>query len=86
MTTIQYFSLGFKKLKLILLSSLALMLTACATPPQFVSNYFNAQDPCQSSRPPGFCGAGLYSQSQATKSMPARPIYNSNGHIVGYTR
>jgi hypothetical protein len=65
---------------------LSLSLTACATPPQWVSNYFNAQDLCQSSRPPGFCGAGLYAQSRNQQSQPARPIYNSNGHIVGYTR
>jgi hypothetical protein len=82
----QYLNLGFKILKPILVSSLALMMTACATPPAWVSNYFNAQDPCQSNNVPGYCGAGLYAQSRSQQSQPTRPIYNTNGHIVGYTR
>lgn len=46
-----------------LLIVVSLVLTGCAVPPKFVSNYYNSQDPCQSyGKPqgytkPSFCGA-----------------------------
>ena len=83
----------FKKLKPILVSSLALMLTACATPPQFVSSYFNAQDPCQiQNKPagyqrPDFCGAGMYARSRDSQTRrTTQAIYDVNGRVVGYVR
>lgn len=66
----------------ILIAVIAVGLTACATPPQWISNYYNSQDPCQSvgrapnTAPPSWCGA----------SRSRTNIYNSNGNFIGYTR
>jgi hypothetical protein len=49
--------------KFVLALLLAINLVGCATPPRFVSNYHNANDPCQRyGKPdgyakPNFCGA-----------------------------
>ena len=50
-------------MKLLILLVLSLSLTACQTPPRFVSNYFNSNDPCQYAgkregyQLPNWCGA-----------------------------
>jgi len=80
-------------LKSIIVAVSALTLTACATPPQFVSDYFNAQDPCQTQnkpagyQQPGFCGAGQYARSRDVRNTrTTQAIYDVNGRIVGYVR
>ena len=39
---------------------LILLLSGCATPPQFLAAYYNSNDPCQlkTEARPSFCGAG----------------------------
>jgi hypothetical protein len=37
---------------------IVLLLTGCATPPQFIANYYNDADLCQKAQRPSFCGAG----------------------------
>lgn len=55
---------------------ISVVLTACATPPQWVSDYFNAQDPCQKTQTPGYCGAG----------NNRIWVYNTNNQRAGYIR
>jgi len=50
-------------MKTILMAVILLNLTACATPPQWLANYYNNNDPCQSRgqenyQYPSWCGVG----------------------------
>lgn len=55
---------------------LALAVSGCATPPQFLADMYNRADPCQ--RPPyaDFCGA---SSGRVT-------IYSPQGNAIGYVK
>lgn len=68
-------------MRLALIAS-TLTLSACATPPQWLANHYNASDPCQNYRqranwqPPNWCGA----------SAGRTYIYNNNGVRQGYIK
>jgi hypothetical protein len=71
---------------------IVLALTGCATPPQWLANYYDRNDPCQTGagdparqqllgRPlgyqqPSFCGAG------STRTY----IYNQSNQRIGYIK
>ena len=65
-----------------LLIASTLTLSACATPPQWLANHYNANDPCQNYRqranwnPPEWCGA----------SSGRTYIYNTQGRVTGYVK
>ena len=69
-------------MKKLLILLTAVNLTACATPPQFVSNYFNSNDPCQSYgkregyQKPNWCGT-----SGSTNYFVTQPL-GRHGPIV----
>ena len=68
-------------IRLALITS-TLTLSACATPPQWLANHYNRQDPCQNYynradyRMPNWCGAG------SGRTL----IYNNAGQRQGYIR
>ena len=61
---------------------LSITLTGCASPPQWMANYYDRQDPCQNHAkvdayiPPSFCGA----------SANRAYIYAPNGAKIGYIK
>ena len=69
-------------MKTLSLLVLAMMLTACQTPPRFISNHFNAQDPCQYAgksagyKLPNWCGAST------GKIVNVQQGLNRNNYIV----
>jgi hypothetical protein len=71
-----------KYVKFVLASLLAINLVGCATPPRFVSNYFNANDPCQYAgkregyQLPNWCGAST------GKVVNVQQGLNRNNYIV----
>jgi starvation-inducible outer membrane lipoprotein len=66
----------------LLLVASTLTLSACATPPQWLANHYNRQDPCQNYhnradyQMPNWCGA----------SSGRTLIYNNQGQRQGYIR
>jgi hypothetical protein len=51
----------------IIILLVAVALTGCASPPQWLADHYNSQDLCQSrnwpmGREPSYCGAGTYSR------------------------
>lgn len=64
------------------LVSICLLFTACATPPAWLANHFDRNDPCQNFyrdpnyRTPDFCGA----------SGNRISIYDNRGNRIGYAR
>lgn len=68
-------------MKPVLSAMLVILLTGCATPPQWLANYYDRQDPCQlqnnGGRLPSWCGAG-----SGTRTY----IYDNQGRQIGYTK
>ena len=67
------------------LAIIALTLTGCATPPQFLASMYDHNDPCQAraelNRPPGYqipnwCGA----------ASGRTYIYNNQNQRIGYVK
>lgn len=58
---------------------LILLLGGCATPPVWLAEYYNSQDPCLRSinEMPSWCGAGSGSK---------QTIYDSNNRRIGYVK
>jgi starvation-inducible outer membrane lipoprotein len=69
-------------MKILALLALTMMLSACQTPPRFISQAFNAQDPCQYAgkregyQLPNWCGAS------AGKVVNVQQGLSRNNYIV----
>lgn len=59
----------------------ALTLTACATPPRWVSAMYNNQDACQVKNPPSYCGSGSSNRATIYTTPHQQPIGYSAGYI-----
>lgn len=63
-------------------TAILLSLSACATPPQWLANHYNSQDPCQNYynvpnyQYPEWCGA----------SNARMRLYDNRGRLVGTVR
>lgn len=76
-------------MKLILIASLALLLTACGTngEPKLLAAYFDSQDTCQRANWPNgsmprYCGSGQAGRTTIYATPRNQPI----GQAVGYTK
>lgn len=69
-------------MKILMAMILAMTLTGCATPPQWLANHFNSLDPCQNPKSmPQWCGA-----SAGRTLIYSTPNQGPLGAQVGYTK
>ena len=65
--------------------SISILLSACATPPQWLANHFDSLDPCQVKHykdpQPKFCGA-----SSGRTTIYSTPNAQPLGNPIGYTQ
>lgn len=67
--------------KTIIVILMLLLLSGCATPPQWLANHFDSQDPCQRYPHPSWCGA-----SSGRTVIYSTPNNQPLGARIGYTK